>query len=149
MAKENETKPGKEREDYIKRLIAGDYSTKAPDNPPAKREQAQEAMPPDDESAPGGQENKREPVKDTKRKRTQQGDYETLFLIKSEIRVRKGTYITDEFYRKIVTIIHITSNNDKIGVSNYINNVLNQHFEAYEEEIKRLLQIGYESIMNK
>lgn len=150
MAKENVKKPPQDREEYIKRLISGNYSTQ-PVHPPIvdvepipAQEQVSEM---EADPVPVEQDKRQETPKETKRKRVSHGDYESLFLVENELKARKGTYVSDNFYKKIVKITHITGNNDKLGVSGYIDNVLRQHFETYDEDIKRLIKQGIESLM--
>lgn len=75
--------------------------------------------------------------KPTKRKQRQkESDYITLFLADSGIKARSGklTYIRPEYHERILKIVRVIGN-DEISIFNYIDNVLTQHFEEFQEEI--------------
>lgn len=75
--------------------------------------------------------------KSVKRKQRQkESDYITLFIADSGIKARSGklTYIRPEYHERILKIVRVIGN-DEISIFNYIDNVLTQHFEEYQEEI--------------
>ena len=82
-----------------------------------------------------------------KRKRSKSPDYESLFIQEVGITARTGksVYIRKEHHEKITKIVQVIS---KIQVSlfSYIDNVLTQHFAAYQDEITELYNKNNESI---
>jgi hypothetical protein len=75
--------------------------------------------------------------KPTKRKKKQrETDYISLFMSNSDIKARSGklVYIRPEYHEKVSKIIHIIGENE-ISIFSYIDNVLKNHFEEFQEEI--------------
>lgn len=64
-------------------------------------------------------------------------DYQTQFIKDSDsppARFGKSVYIRKEHHERISQIVHIVGGSE-ITLSDYIDNVLTQHFENYNEEI--------------
>jgi hypothetical protein len=64
-------------------------------------------------------------------------DYQTRFIKnpdRAPARFGKSVYIRKEHHERISQIVHIIGGSD-ITLSDYIDNVLTQHFENYNEEI--------------
>lgn len=131
MAKESETKPGKEREDYIKQLIAGNYATQPPKVVEPVSEIETELLPIVESEV------KREQTKEPKRKRGVTPDYTEAFLKKNEIKTRQCVYISQHVHKVISEIVRVIADKD-ISVGGYIDTVLLQHLEEHKEEINEL-----------
>ena len=67
------------------------------------------------------------------------GQYKDIFLQPAEFIVRNGksVYISEDFHRMISRIVFILSDG-KITISDYMYNVLKQHFHDFGEDIKTL-----------
>ena len=65
--------------------------------------------------------------------------YETLFLKRSNTTTRSGktVYIRKEFHERIIRIVQNIGNNE-LSLFSYIDNVLEHHFNTYQEEISEL-----------
>lgn len=74
-----------------------------------------------------------------KRKRSKSPDYENLFIQEVGITARTGksVYIRKEHHEKITKIVQVISKN-QVSLFSYIDNVLTQHFAAYQDEITEL-----------
>ena len=79
------------------------------------------------------------PDKEILRRKSRLAEYEKLFLHESEIPARAGksTYIRVEYHSDISTILRLATQG-KVSMYSYIDNVLKQHFEKYEEAIREL-----------
>ncbi|MDD4390708.1 DUF3408 domain-containing protein [Macellibacteroides fermentans] len=82
-----------------------------------------------------------------KRKRSKSPDYESLFIQEVGITARTGksVYIRKEHHEKITKIVQVISKN-QVSLFSYIDNVLTQHFAAYQDEITELYNKNNESI---
>ena len=82
-----------------------------------------------------------------KRKRSKSPDYESLFIQEVGITARTGksVYIRKEHHEKITKIVQVISKN-QVSLFSYIDNVLTQHFVAYQDEITELYNKNNESI---
>ena len=82
-----------------------------------------------------------------KRKRSKSPDYESLFLQEVGITARTGKSadIRKEHHEKITKIVQVISKN-QVSLFSYIDNVLTQHFAAYQDEITELYNKNNESI---
>ena len=78
------------------------------------------------------------PKEDGRRKRKSQ-DYESLFIKESPLTARLGktVYVRREFHDKILRITQVIGEN-RISLSDYIDNLIAHHFEIFQEEISRL-----------
>ena len=65
--------------------------------------------------------------------------YEACFFQKVEIKSRSGktVYIRKEFHERIMKIVQVIGEND-YTLFDYLNNVLEHHFETYQNEITEL-----------
>lgn len=74
-----------------------------------------------------------------KRKRSKSPDYESLFIQEVGITARTGksVYIRKEHHEKITKIVQVIAKN-QVSLFSYIDNVLTQHFAAYQDEITEL-----------
>lgn len=87
------------------------------------------------------------PREDNKRKKNKAPDYESLFIQEVNITARSGksVYIRKEHHDKIMKIVQVISKN-QISLFSYIDNVLSQHFETYQDVITELYNKNNESI---
>lgn len=67
------------------------------------------------------------------------GQYKDIFLQPTEFVARNGktVYISEDFHKKISRIVFILGDG-KITISDYMYNVLKQHFQDCGEDIKTL-----------
>jgi len=67
------------------------------------------------------------------------GQYKDIFLHPAEFVARNGksVYISEDFHRKISRIVFILGDG-KITISDYMYNVLKQHFQDFGEDIETL-----------
>lgn len=79
------------------------------------------------------------PREETKRRRGKLPDYENLFIQEAGITARAGksVYIRKEHHEKITKIVQVIGKN-QVSLFSYIDNVLSQHFAAYQDEITEL-----------
>jgi hypothetical protein len=75
--------------------------------------------------------------KPVKRKRTQAVDYESLFLLRNELRNRQGLYISRENYEILQTLVRAIRN-ERLSVSGLVDNIISHHIELYGDEINRI-----------
>ncbi|MBB4038300.1 hypothetical protein GGR21_004232 [Dysgonomonas hofstadii] len=66
-------------------------------------------------------------------------DYKSLFIQEAAIAARSGktVYICKEHHDRIIKILHVIAKNE-VSLFSYIYNVLEHHFNAYQEEITEL-----------
>lgn len=83
----------------------------------------------------------------TRLKKTDVETYESLFFSSGETSARNGksVYIRPEFHRRIVQIVQVIGE-DKISIYNYLDNLLEEHFNRYEKEIKKAFKDKYKPI---
>lgn len=96
-------------------------------------------------------EQKDEPkVEQPKKRKSRTDDYKGCFLKKNDIVAREGKTINirKEYLKIIQAVIHSISK-DEISASNYIDNVLSNHFDNYEDEITELDNQNKQSIFQK
>ena len=81
------------------------------------------------------------PREEMKRKRGKSPDYESLFIQEVGITARTGksVYIRKEHHEKITMIVQVIAKNE-VSLFSYIDNVLSQHFAAYQDEITELYE---------
>ena len=75
----------------------------------------------------------------TKKKIRKQSDYTALFIRQSEetARLGKTVYVRREFHDRIVKIVQIIGDNE-ISLFSYIDNVLANHFDNFQEDISQI-----------
>ena len=66
-------------------------------------------------------------------------DYLALFIRQSDGKARFGKHvpIRQEYHERIQKIVRVIGN-DEVSIFNYIDNVLSQHFENFQEDIIKL-----------
>lgn len=84
--------------------------------------------------------NNTEPV-ENRRRRGKAVDYENIFIrnvqSNSKTRNSKTVYIRKEYHDRIMKIVQVIGSNE-ITLFNYIDNVLEHHFNTYQEDISEL-----------
>lgn len=87
------------------------------------------------------------PKEESRRKRTKDPDYETLFIKESGNTARTGkmVYIPKEMHETIQSVCRVIGKN-RLSLSDYIKNVLAHHFETYGDEITRLYNEHHKGI---
>ena len=85
------------------------------------------------------------PREETKRKRSKSPDYESLFLINADISTRNGKLVSirEKYHERITKIIRVIAKNE-VSIFSYIDNVLQQHFEVFQDEISELYHKYYD-----
>lgn len=84
---------------------------------------------------------------DTRRRRSREQDYETIFIREPRTVARAGktTYIRQEFHDTIQSVCRVIGDG-KVSLSGYIDNVLAHHFDTYGGEITRLYNEKHKGI---
>lgn len=79
------------------------------------------------------------PREETKRKRAKSPDYESLFLINADIPTRSGKLVSirEKYHDRITKIVQVIGKKE-VSIFSYIDNVLNHHFETFQDEIAEL-----------
>ncbi|MDX4972133.1 DUF3408 domain-containing protein [Myroides odoratimimus] len=74
-------------------------------------------------------------------------DYESIFFKKSDTNARDGktVYIRPEFHEKLTRIIHIIGE-DKITIYAYLDNLLDNHFDEFSQQITKSYNEKYKPI---
>lgn len=91
-----------------------------------------------EKQASAQKEEKKVKMTNTKNNKTDP-DYLSLFIRQTQSKARFGKHvlIRQEFHERIQKIVRVISN-DEITIFNYIDNVLSQHFDDFQEEIVKL-----------
>jgi len=79
------------------------------------------------------------PREESRRRKSRGQDYESLFIRNIPITTRSGktVYIRKEFHDRIMRIVQVISFNE-VSLFSYIDNVLEHHFNTYQDEISEL-----------
>lgn len=82
-----------------------------------------------------------------KKKKTDTSLYENRFFQQGQTSAREGksVYIRAEFHQRIARIVQVIGE-DKISIYTYLDNVLQAHFEQYQEEIIQSFHQKYKPI---
>lgn len=80
-------------------------------------------------------------------KKTTRTDYESTFIKKSDTNARDGktVYIRPEFHEKLTRIIQVIGE-DKISIYAYLDNLLDNHFQEFSEQITNSYNDKYKPI---
>ncbi|MDV4129797.1 DUF3408 domain-containing protein [Elizabethkingia anophelis] len=80
-------------------------------------------------------------------KRNAETGYESTFLKKSDTNARDGktVYIRPEFHEKLTRIIQVIGQ-DKISIYAYLDNLLDNHFQEFGEQITKSYNDKYKPI---
>ena len=129
---------GKEHDDGLDAslIISQAKSRNRPLHPytPEKEEEASALSEPSGEAAASPA------TKEEGRRRRGKGqDYERLFIRNAPSNTRSGktVYIRKEFHERITRIVQVIGKNE-LSLYSYLDNVLEQHFATYQEEISEL-----------
>ena len=85
------------------------------------------------------QKNEKATAKPKVKKTEVSSDYLAVFIRQTDSKARFGKHvpIRQEYHERIQKIVRVIGN-DEISIFDYIDNVLNQHFEDFQEEIVKL-----------
>lgn len=74
-------------------------------------------------------------------------EYLELFIREVEMAARSGklVYVRKDYHDRILRIIRVIGK-DKLSLFGYIDHVLTQHFDEYEDVIKKLYKKHYEEV---
>lgn len=74
-------------------------------------------------------------------------DYQSLFIQGAAIAARSGktVYICKEHHDRIIKILHVIAKND-VSLFSYLYNVLEHHFNTYQEDITELYDNNLEKV---
>lgn len=129
---------GKEHDDGLDAsfIISQAKSRNRPLHPytPEKEEEASALSEPSGEAASSSA------TKEEGRRRRGKGqDYERFFIRNAPSNTRSGktVYIRKEFHERITRIVQVIGKNE-LSLYSYLDNVLEQHFATYQEEISEL-----------
>lgn len=80
-------------------------------------------------------------------KQSVETNYESIFFKKSDTNARDGktVYIRPEFHEKLTRIIHIIGE-DKITIYAYLDNLLDNHFDEFAQQITKSYNEKYKPI---
>lgn len=134
----NQAKPGNREKD----LKPYDPSASASTSEPETVEEApqEEIIPPVAESETvKGKEAPREENKRRRKPQPEPEDYESLFIRTAPTTTRSGkaVYIRKEFHDRIMRIVQTIGFNE-VSLFSYIDNVLEHHFNTYQDDITEL-----------
>lgn len=106
--------------------------------PEHEKAKEQEAEQPEEKETPATNQVET-PREETKRKRTKSPDYESLFLINADIPTRSGKLVSirEKYHERITKIVQVIGKKE-VSIFSYIDNVLNHHFETFQDEITEL-----------
>jgi hypothetical protein len=79
------------------------------------------------------------PKEEGKRRKNKAQAYETLFFKDAAIKTRSGkvVYIRKEYHDRILKIVRVIGENE-FSLFNYLDNILENHFNTYQDEITEL-----------
>jgi len=80
-----------------------------------------------------------------RKKKNTQEDYVDTYLKRKNLKDRKYAFIREEYHQKISRLIHLLGV-DGLSVGGYVDNVLEQHFKIFGEEIERLYKNELEKL---
>ncbi|WP_333577812.1 DUF3408 domain-containing protein [Sphingobacterium sp.] len=88
------------------------------------------------------------PVERTKSKSTKKLDYQEIFLVNRFPSGRNGkvVYIREEYHERLLRIVQLTRE-DKVTLYSYIDNILEQHFQEYGEDITTYFNEKFKPIL--
>ena len=82
------------------------------------------------------------PTERAKRKTVPKGDYESLFIVKNDLKERKTIYVAKELQEKLSDVVMSMKNRDMtIGI--YVENIILHHFEIYKDEINSISETKF------
>lgn len=108
-------------------------SARATESPTNAEAAVPEPMPPEEQ--------REEPRR--RKTRNKEQDYGALFLKEATIpaRIGKTVYIRKEYHERIQLILRVIGK-DEVSLFSYIDNVLEHHFDMFQEEIKKRYEMN-------
>lgn len=105
---------------------------------PPDKEKEQEAEP-EETAQPISTIQGETPREENRRKRNKAPDYESLFLVNAEIPTRSGKLVSirEKYHDRIARIVQVIGKKE-VSIFSYIDNVLNHHFDIFQNEIAEL-----------
>lgn len=82
------------------------------------------------------------PVERVKRKTLLKGDYESLFIVKNDLKERKTIYVAKELQEKLSDVVMSMKNRD-VTIGIYVENIILHHFEMYKDEINSISETKF------
>ena len=80
------------------------------------------------------------------RRKSDKGDYESLFICRNTLKNRKTIYIAKELQDILAEIVMSMRNKDMtIGI--YVENIILHHFEIYKDEINKLAEMKFKKVL--
>lgn len=80
------------------------------------------------------------------RRKSDKGDYESLFICRNTLKNRKTIYIAKELQDILAEIVMSMRNKDMtIGI--YVENIILHHLETYKDEINRLAEMKFRKLL--
>lgn len=120
-----------------------------PDIPPAPIPEPPTAIPKEVQQKEKAKETPPPKTKEVSRskKGESEEEYWELFIREVEMAARSGklVYVRKEYHDRILRIIRVIGK-DKLSLFGYIDHVLTQHFDEYEDVIKKLYKKHYEEV---
>lgn len=115
-----------------------------PDSPPPKQSNAEEIKVVEQEKKPTSVK-VRQPKR--RKKEVEISEFEQSYIRTSELSARSGklVYIRQEYHERINKIIRVIGK-DQVSIFEYIDNVLTEHFDRYEEQITKLYDEKLEGV---
>ncbi|MDM1352462.1 DUF3408 domain-containing protein [Myroides marinus] len=142
MGKENKKQPHIDEELMMSLMVDG-VRKEGMKEPPQDIEKVEEERRTEDIPL------KKNPVSKQKKQTKQavETDYESIFFKKSDTNARDGktVYIRPEFHEKLTRIIHIIGE-DKITIYAYLDNLLDNHFDEFSQQITKSYNEKYKPI---
>ena len=79
------------------------------------------------------------PREESRRKRNKTPDYKNVFLVNAEIPTRSGKLVSirEKYHDRIAKIVQVIGKKE-VSIFSYIDNVLNHHFDIFQNEIAEL-----------
>ncbi|EGK02567.1 DUF3408 domain-containing protein [Dysgonomonas gadei] len=111
------------------------------ENPPAPISEAKDVQQPPQTLVEENETEKEDKVsrEEPKRRETKTQEYENLFFKAASIKTRNGkvVYIRKEHHDRIMKIVRVIGENE-FSLFNYLDNILENHFATYQDEITKL-----------
>ena len=80
------------------------------------------------------------------RRKSDKGDYESLFICRNTLKNRKTIYIAKELQDTLAEIVMSMRSRDMtIGI--YVENIILHHLETYKDEINRLAEMKFRKLL--
>ena len=79
------------------------------------------------------------PETDTRKRKNNQENYESLFIKETNLTARlgKSVYIRKEYHERILKIIQVIGENE-VSLFSYLDNVLTHHFQTFQNDITEI-----------